>query len=99
MMRLHWLDDAWADLQAIVDYHADLHVDAQAIVRMVDNIHRNAERLRDFPLSGRSGRVEGTRELPLVRIPYVLIYKVEDDVVILRVLHSAMNWPPRTTSK
>lgn len=99
MTQLQWLDDAWADLQAIVDYHVELDTAPRVIVRMIESIHRNAERLTDFPFSGRAGRVTETRELPLVRYPYVIVYKVEDDVIILRVLHSAMDWPPATMSK
>lgn len=92
MMEIRWLDDAWADIKAIVDYHAKINT--LAAIRIVDTIHHQSERLADFPHSGRHGRIAGTRELPLVRIPYVLIYRIDEDVVILRVLHSAMSWPP-----
>jgi len=52
-------------------------------------------RLPAFPLMGRPGRLEGTRELVVPRLPYVVIYLVRgNDVIIQRVLHQAQQWPP-----
>ena len=49
---------------------------------------------RGFRKRGRPGRVEGTRELPIVRTPYLAAYRVIDGaVVILRILHGARQWP------
>lgn len=52
------------------------------------------ERLCDFPLSGRAGRARGTRELVVAPTPFVVVYTVAEDVVVLRVLHGARRWPP-----
>ena len=50
--------------------------------------------LIDYPLSGRSGRVRNTRELVVTGLPYIVAYRVIDEsVLILRVLHTARQWP------
>ena len=52
-------------------------------------------RLPAFPLMGRPGRLEGTRELVVPRLPYVVIYLVRgNELIIQRVLHQAQQWPP-----
>ena len=53
-----------------------------------------AERLVDHPDLGRPGRVSGTREL-VAHHNDILIYDVVGDRVrVLRVLHTARQWPP-----
>ncbi|MCA1598486.1 MAG: type II toxin-antitoxin system RelE/ParE family toxin, partial [Chloroflexi bacterium] len=45
---------------------------------------------------GRTGRVEGTRELVVSRTPYIVAYRVRDDeVIVLAVQHAARLWPAR----
>jgi len=47
--------------------------------------------LLDHPGAGRSGRVEGTRELVITGTPYYVHYRVKKQrIEILRVLHGAM---------
>ena len=46
---------------------------------------------------GRVGRVEGTRELPLPALPFIVVYCVlasADAVEIVNVVHGAQRWPP-----
>ena len=51
-----------------------------------------------FPLSGRPGRVEGTRELVVARAPYIVAYRiVEDDLEIAAIIHAARRWPDRVS--
>lgn len=46
------------------------------------------------PFSGRVGRVKGTRELVISRLPYIVAYRLTDDSLqILRGLHGAQRWP------
>jgi len=45
-----------------------------------------------FPLSGRPGRIKGTRELVLNNLPYIVIYSVESAVNIIRVFHTSQNF-------
>jgi toxin ParE1/3/4 len=42
---------------------------------------------------GRQGRVGGTRELVVQGTPYIVVYRVHDDVEILAVVHGARKWP------
>jgi toxin ParE1/3/4 len=52
------------------------------------------EQLVMFPASGRAGRKPNTRELVVSGTPYLIFYRVEDEVVeILRVIHGARKWP------
>ncbi|WP_296900229.1 type II toxin-antitoxin system RelE/ParE family toxin [Thiohalocapsa sp.] len=45
---------------------------------------------------GRPGRVLDTRELMVTGTPYLVPYTVSDnEIVILRVLHGAQQWPQR----
>lgn len=50
--------------------------------------------LASFPSIGRTGRVDGTREL-VAFSNYVVVYQGAPDAIrILRVLHAAQQWPP-----
>lgn len=89
--KLEWTALARADLLAIIDYISDDNPNAAQHLK--DDLERKAERLREFPGLFRSGRVLGTREM-VAHANYVVVY-VEDDsaVRILRVLHTAQQWP------
>lgn len=91
MKRLIWSDDAETDLDIITEYVA--RDDVMAAIGMRDEIEGQIERLREFPLSGRKGRLEGTRELVVVRTPFIVVYTASDAVQIVRVLHGAQQWP------
>jgi len=49
--------------------------------------------LADFPATGRAGRIKGTREVVLRDIPYIIPYRVGQDVEILTVMHAHQRWP------
>lgn len=91
MPDLLWTATAVEDVIAITDYIAADN--PTAALALVDKIDRKLARLRDHPLSGRPGRVPGTREL-IVRPSYLVIYSDGTDPLrVLRVLHSAQMWP------
>ena len=47
-----------------------------------------------FPMSGRAGRVPGTRELAIANTLFIAAYAIEKArIVILAVHHSAQHWP------
>jgi len=91
-MRLEWSLLALSDREEIFDYiEAD---NPKAAVDIDLRIETSAEKLIDFPLIGRLGRVDGTPELVITDTPFVAAYIITDDAVrILRVLHGARMWP------
>ena len=88
-MQLKWTEEAAADLEHIVDYlfeHAP--EEAPDIIR---SIYKYACVTSDL---GRQGRKQGTRELVLPSLPYVVIYAAAGDIVyVVRILHGAQKWP------
>ncbi|MCJ2140638.1 type II toxin-antitoxin system RelE/ParE family toxin [Methylobacterium sp. E-066] len=68
--------------------------DPSAANRIVARIRKAIEGLRLYPLRGRVGRIAGTRELVVTGTPYIVPYRVVDDVIeILAVMHGARIWP------
>ena len=94
-MRLVWSESARRDLRAQIFFLAERNPDA---ARRVQAAIRDAvERLSTYPHRGRPGRRDGTRELIVVGLPYVIIYAMADtELTILRVLHAAQDWSPDT---
>jgi toxin ParE1/3/4 len=91
-VRLKWTRAASQDLESVERYISRDNPDAA--IDTVLEIIRRAEVLAEHPGMGRPGRVEGTRELVLSGLPYVVPYIHQGDtVIILRVLHGAMKWP------
>jgi toxin ParE1/3/4 len=89
MKRLVWSEDAETDLDAITDYIA--RDDVTAAIGVRDEIESQIERLREFPYSGRDGRLKGTRELVVARTSFIVIYTVNEAIVLVRVLHGRSN--------
>lgn len=91
-MLIEWSVPALGDLEDLVSYlRQDDEATATAIV---NRVFAAAEMLTSFPRAGREGRVKGTRELLVKRAPYVLVYMIETDrLVILRALHERRDWP------
>ena len=88
-MQLIWTEKSRDDLIEICDYIAQDDMNTAARVSLA--IPRAVERLIAHPFSGKPGRVEGTRELVIPRLPYIAVYVVQSEtVVVLRVLHAAM---------
>ena len=58
-----------------------------------DEIEEKVSKLPAHPKLYRPGRVAGTREM-VVRPNYIVVYAEGDHgVIVLRVLHSAQQWP------
>ena len=93
-MRIIRRDSYSIDLDRIVD-HIALD-NSSAALDMWDDIERQVERLRDFPRSGRAGRIPETRELVVSGTPYIVVYMVSENVELIRVLHGAQQWPPES---
>ena len=101
MTRIRWTAPANDDFLDIVRWIKARNPDAAARVgRWILDV---AEDLAAHPYLGKPGRSPDTSELVSTRYPYPIVYAVEHDdvaaeqpqaVIILRVLHGAMLWPP-----
>lgn len=80
------------DLEQIVDYIAlDNPIAAERVYR---GIVQSVQQLSEFPSMGRPGRHPETRELSVVELPYLIVYEVRAEVVIiLAVFHTARDLP------
>ena len=59
-----------------------------------DGIRTAVSHLAQFPEGGRQGRVTGTRELVVPRLPFIVVYRVTGNHVdVLAILHGARRWP------
>jgi toxin ParE1/3/4 len=91
-MQVRWLRKALRNLEQAHAYIAE--DDLEAAIRAVLKIQVAAEQLARFPLMGRVGRVEGTRELVIINTPYFVVYRLQENTVeILRVLHTSRRYP------
>jgi toxin ParE1/3/4 len=94
-VRLRWLRSGSETLRHHVNFIAAENSVAAARVR--HKIKSTVLRLLDFPDSGRTGQVPGTREVVVTNLPYVVVYRVTGDAVeVLRVLHTSMDVGNRT---
>ncbi|MBC2771355.1 type II toxin-antitoxin system RelE/ParE family toxin [Rhizobium sp. AQ_MP] len=90
-----WAADATRDTLDILRHIAE--DDPDVAERIVDLIEVAGYRLGEIP-TGRPGRVRGTFEKSLAPLPWILCYAVDDGfgeqrILILRVIHTARNWP------
>ncbi len=87
-----WVRKALRNLEQAYEYVASDNPDAA--VQVVLKLQAAAEQLAEYPLLGKLGRVETTRELVIAHTPYILVYRVKDQgVEILRVLHGSKRYP------
>jgi len=92
-MKLRWTPRAVADLEEISDYL--VAASPQAWEHLLQRLERLSEAILDFPLMGKAGLVPGTREFVVSGTPYILVFQVKDDaVVIVSVRDARMRLPP-----
>lgn len=61
---------------------------------VIDTILAGIERLGTYPLIGRVGHVEGTREWVVPRLPYVVVYQPDvarDALRVIAIFHDAQD--------
>jgi len=94
-LRLRWTKRADRDLDEIAEYIGQ--DSAAAAARVVLELIDQVESLLPSHLGiGRPGRVPGTRELVIGKLPYIVPYRVRDQQIeVLRVLHTSRRWPDR----
>jgi addiction module RelE/StbE family toxin len=91
-MKISWSPTAISDFESIRDYIA--RDNASAARKIANRIKESINRLVNFPLSGRAGRVPGTYELVIPGTSYIAVYTIQsDEVRIAAVLHGRQRWP------
>lgn len=92
MRQVQWSNSALAELEdQIVHIARD---NPAAALRVATRIREAGNSLADFA-TGRAGRVHGTYEKSVARLPYIIAYALSDDdtvLTILRVIHTSRNW-------
>ncbi|HEV1998964.1 MAG TPA: type II toxin-antitoxin system RelE/ParE family toxin [Xanthobacteraceae bacterium] len=87
-MKLVFDAKALQDLEGIFDWIAE---DSPANARgVIERILASVERLGAYPEMARAGRVAGTREWVVPRLPYIVVYEVRrdrDELVVTAVFH------------
>jgi addiction module RelE/StbE family toxin len=91
LIRIRWTAPAADDLESIKNYLQKHYPHfAEPTVR---TIYRRIRSLKAAPNRGRPGHRNGTRELILAPLPYVIVYSVKSGAVqILHVYHGAQDW-------
>jgi toxin ParE1/3/4 len=93
-MQIKWQNRAISDLQHLQEYITQEN--PRAAQQVANRIIQAVDLLRSQPGMGRPGRAPNTRELIVNGTPYLLPYRVRNNVLeILRVLHGAMKWPDK----
>lgn len=91
-MQVRWTRPAAEDLERIARHIAEENPTAAR--RIAKTLYDRCMGLELFPHRGRIGRIAGTRELVLAPLPYIAVYRVTEAAVeIVRIYHSAQNWP------
>lgn len=92
MRAIKWTRRAVKRLDEIGAFIA--HENPNASGRVVLRIVTSVQTLATQPAIGRPGRIEGTRELVLADIPYIIAYRISvTKIDILTVMHASQRWP------
>jgi addiction module RelE/StbE family toxin len=90
---IEWTEQATRQLDQAHDYIA-LSNSEEVADRITMQIVNSVQQLATFPMSGRSGRVPGTRELVISNAPFIAAYAIDQDrIVILAVYQGTQQWP------
>ena len=93
-MRIKWLRTAIRNLDEEATYIAqdDVFAAQTVVKRVLDAVAQ----LADQPSLGRPGRVPDTRELVVLKIRYIIPYRVRGDTIsMFRVFHTSRRMPGR----
>ena len=90
---IKWTEQATQQLDQAHDYIAFSN-NRQVAARITTQIVNGVQQLAAFPMSGKAGRVPGTRELVISNTPFIAAYAIDKtDIVILAIYHGAQRWP------
>jgi plasmid stabilization system protein ParE len=93
MLNILWSEQAEQDLEQILSYYLE-----QAGMRVAESVYARIKEqigtLNLFPERTRLGRVEGTRECVISRLPYIAVIEVSANAVrVLNIIHTAKKYP------
>ncbi|AXE63215.1 plasmid stabilization system [Hyphomonas polymorpha PS728] len=93
-MHIRLSADAEADLEQLAEWLQPRS--AQGLDRLLTAVFTTLAQLEGFPLLGREGRVEGTRELVVPRTSLIVIYTLPDayHLDVERILDARQKYPP-----
>jgi toxin ParE1/3/4 len=92
-MQINWLRKALRNLEQAYNYTCSQQT-PEVANNLVLRIQSAAEQLSNYPMMGRPGRIQGTRELVITQSPYIVVYRVKtNSVEILRVFHGSRQYP------
>lgn len=90
---IEWTERAAIQLDQVHDYIA-LTNSAQVADEVRMQIIQALQQLEFFPMSGRAGRISGTREFVIPKMPFIAGYAVQKTrILILAIYHGAQRWP------
>jgi toxin ParE1/3/4 len=91
-MQIKWVAIALSDINSIAEYISQDN--PESAQKVLSEIYRIVNLLKEQPNMGHPGRVTGTREIYIFGTSYIIPYRIKKDVIqILRVLHAAREWP------
>jgi addiction module RelE/StbE family toxin len=90
-MRIRWTPAAVADMKSISDYLKDHYPHyRQPTMR---KLYEKIRALKNSPYLGRPGRIEGTREILFMPMPYIAVYRIRSqNIEVWRIYHTAQDW-------
>lgn len=91
-MRIVWTEPAARALESIQDYIA--RDNRRSAWEVGERVRQSVIQLEEFPKLGRPGRVQGTLELVVPDLPYIVPYRIKgSEIQILSVYHTSRKWP------
>src|SRR5579864_6607657 len=93
-VKIRWTTQATDDLESAHELISEGSITAAD--RIVGRILTDIDNLARFPQIGRTGRIEGIRQLVIPRTPFIVVYRlVHGCIEILGVFHGSRKWPER----
>jgi toxin ParE1/3/4 len=88
-MKVAWRGSAIGDLEHLRRYIGDRNpIAAQEVAAKILDA---ADRLYEFPLMGRTGRIAETREWVVGGTPYIIAYAIDGNTIrVLAVIHGRL---------
>ena len=94
---VEWTDEAREDIDHILEYYWQQGGN-ELVLSAHQKIISQVESLRNFPERCREGRIPGTREYVISRLPFIAVIRIESGTVfVVHLIHTAKQYPPSDT--